>query len=192
MRKVGEGRERIVFALRDEPGLVAKVLKEGVEGGDLVHEREFRALRNAAWPDAPIPFLYGMRKTDHGLAQIADAVGDGEGRAGPTLADLVTDGQLAPDDLDALNRFVAALYRSGLAAYDFSPNNLVLGQRASDGAEGFFLVDGFGDRKRFSRKELWSAKNRRFIDEALGKVEQRVGLRWDAAARVFRNAAGPP
>ncbi|WP_280173804.1 YrbL family protein [Fulvimarina manganoxydans] len=187
LRYAGAGMERDVYHIASSPGLLAKVVKPGKGEADLACFREFRAYRNAGWPVAPIPKLYGTQVTEFGKAQIVDAILSPDGELGPTLYEVAESGALTERHLMDLNAFVDAVYRLRLTAFRFAPQNVVFGTRFSDRRSGFFIVDGFGDRQRFSRKELFARKRSRYLDDAMRRIEMRIGLPWDPMARTFSN-----
>jgi hypothetical protein len=206
LTQIGEGSERVTYAIQGAPHLVAKVTKPDAADGAFVVFREVRAARNAAWPAAPIPPLYGLQQTAFGPALITGRVTAPTGAPAPTLSQLLgTDAAaagarqtgnasniifprgLSLRHLDALNQFVERLFDSRLYAHDFNPDNLMFGIRWPGEREAFIAVDGFGDRKRLSRRELvWCSARDKMLAH-LRKIEKRTALTWNPDRRIFTN-----
>ena len=82
---------------------------------------------------------------------------------------------------------VRRIFDSRLMAFDFNPANLLFGVRWPGDIEGFYLVDGFGDKKRVSDYELFPSRGARKIVMHLRKIAWRTPLVWDKNTLQFSN-----
>lgn len=186
---LGQGRERVVYGHRDMPDRVFKILHPGAEHGERTFFREFHAQKNAVPHLAPIPALLGMQATEMGRAQVTERISDADGDVAPSLEALAGPAGLPGPLLVALNEFVRRVYAARLVGHDFAPKNILYGVRPGEAEAAFVQIDGFGDRQRHSRKELFGFKLTRSLDRELGKIARRTALRWNPVARAFANPA---
>ena len=188
--EVGQGRDRTAYRLRDRPEWLAKVARPGVDGVRLIWW-EHRVARHAEAAGLPIPRVRGLIATEHGPAQVVDAVLDSNAGLGPTLAQLAQEARIGQTECAALNRFAAALLDTGLPFYELRPSNLVLGRRGGVGPAAFWLVDGFGERQVLPLRRLLPARRRAYALARLPKLTRKIpALRWDGAATRFRVTEG--
>jgi len=185
MHLVGYGGHRDVYGIDGAPGVLAKILQS-----DHMHEphltvREFRTIRNVELPAAPLPLIFGMIDTDHGPAQIVEAILDEHGDLAPTLQSLVETQGLTQNMLAALNDFVGDFYRQHIPATDFSAINVVFGEGHSKRGRRFYLIDGFGERRSIPIKEFFASSNVKSLDKHFKKIARPAGLSWNVNERRF-------
>ena len=135
----------------------------------------------------PITHMYGFEMTTNGLGCLTEAVLDGD-ELGPTLAELIRDDALTPEDLTLFNDTIRRLYSYDIRAGDMTPRNFVFGQRDYAGEMGpreCVLVDGFGDIHAIPIRSMGRWFNRMGMDDNCRRLAQRTGLNWDPKTRQF-------
>lgn len=136
---------------------------------------------------APITHMFGFEMTETGLSCLTEAVTEGAS-LGPTLASLIKDKALTPEDLTLFNDTIQRLYRYDIRAGDMTPRNFVFGHRAYAGTLGpreCVLVDGFGDIHAIPIRSLSRWTNHKGLDDNCKRLARRTGLQWDAKTRQF-------
>lgn len=131
---------------------------------------------------APIPMFFGFVKTTAGTGTLWEAICDTKGKMAPTLADIAKAGKIQAM-IKPLNEFAYTCYEIDLVAPDINDRNLAV--RGEGARAELVLVDGFGDHRMVSLREIWPARNRRSLDDRFRKVARKTGLTFDADTRRF-------
>lgn len=130
----------------------------------------------------PLPVFRGYVNTSDGRGTLWDAMCDSDGKLAPTLRQLKRAGVIE-ELVDPLNRFAAFCYEYNVVAPDIQGVNLVRVERA--GRPEVVLIDGFGDMRIFSTRELSRRRNRTFMDHRFGKTAISAGMVFNPATRQF-------
>lgn len=130
----------------------------------------------------PIPAFFGFVHTSAGTGALWEAVCDTKGTMAPTLADISKAGKIRAI-VDPLNIFAGSCYALDLVAPDINDRNLAV--RGDISRAELVLVDGFGDHRMISLREIWAKRNIRSLDDRFEKIARKTGLRFDAGARRF-------
>ncbi|MGD9294460.1 MAG: YrbL family protein [Roseobacter sp.] len=130
----------------------------------------------------PIPAFCGFVRTSGGPGALWEAVCNAHGAVAPTLANIAMAGQIQAM-AEPLNRFARTCYALNLVAPDINDRNLAV--RGENASAELVLVDGFGDHRVISLREIWPARNIRCLDDRFRKVARKTGLTYDAGTRRF-------
>lgn len=133
----------------------------------------------------PIPSFMGFVETSDGTGALWEAICDTQGQLAPTLEKLLAENQIA-DVFEPLNSFVETCMKNDLVITDLNPRNLVYGQKA--GAKQFFIVDGFGDHRVISLREMFRKHNRSKLIQSFNKLSDQTGLMFDMQTNSFRHS----
>ena len=136
--------------------------------------------------DRPVPIAgFGpILRTEAGLAQVWDRVGDGRGGLARTLRAICREGAFDAAMLARLNAFVADVYALNVVAPDLHDTNVVLDEEGD--ARRFVLVDGFGDKTLVPIRTWLPWLNARQLDRRFARFAGQAPLEWRPDARRFR------
>ncbi len=203
---VAAGRRRDVFAhpeqarlllKRERPragdgarSLMGRFRGRRPEGGNKGLVDEYRTYICVATlaerQDRPVPIAgFGpILRTEAGLAQVWNRVGDGRGGLARTLRSICRDGAFDTAMLARLNAFVADVYALNVVAPDLHDTNVVLDGDAA--SPRFVLVDGFGDKTLVPIRTWLPWLNARQLDRRFARLAGLPPLDWRPDARRFR------
>ncbi|MCK0166467.1 PhoP regulatory network YrbL family protein [Jannaschia sp. S6380] len=179
--------KRAVYDSR--PGLLAQFKRRFTLGPYKYFLKEYRCyLRTAHLAekfDRPIPIAEfgGVVRTERGLAQVVQKVGDEQGGLAPTLRMLLRVERFDPDLLRRLNAFVDDIHVLRVVAPDLNAGNIVLDP--SGDAPRFVLIDGYGEKSVLPLRAWFPALNARQLDRNFARIGRSRHLIWNAAARRF-------
>lgn len=147
-----------------------------------------------------IPQFHGMVETSRGPGGVFDLVRDCDGQISRTLGEYLRDGTVARERdtwQQALDRFLARLWETGVILRDLNPGNLSA-RRREDGSIQLVAIDGIGHRhfiplcdyflfiarrtqaRHISRKELHSIQS--LLDRAERMARRNGGTQSAPAA----------
>ncbi|MGZ8140496.1 PhoP regulatory network YrbL family protein [Bordetella bronchiseptica] len=131
--------------------------------------------------------IAGLALTSAGLGLVVEKIVDAEGKAAPTLAQVVSTQGFGPQLREQLRAFFLALIEAHVIFNDVSARNIVVGRNAT-GQDGLFLVDGFGPKQLLPLYAWSKTLNRRRL---LRKYEDMVRKLARLGDRLARQAEQP-
>ena len=143
-----------------------------------------RASQDCADPlcKIPIPTFMGFVETSDGTGVLWEAICDEQGQLASTLKNLVDENRIA-EALEPLNSFVKKCLKTDLVVTDMNYRNLVYGHKS--GKKQFFIVDGFGDHRMFSLREMSHQYNHGKLMLSFKKISQQTSLTFDNQTNSF-------
>lgn len=211
LSQVAEGVERTIHISANYPDVVFKLQKPlavrqkshvglkafllnhwaGFEGYSIAVENKTYLRLCLMHPEClenlPMARIYGFISSDAGVLQMCEKVTLDCETLGPSLRKISQQGGFSPDDIAALNDFVATLLASRMATHDVTVNNIVKGIGAN-GQPRFVLVDGIGDVNLIPVRKYSARVQRDHLLRSFARFN-RVDLAFDPVSFTFRTIA---
>lgn len=150
---------------------------------EIKHDHKVQILAAARGVLSPIAPIRGLVRTEADVGLLVQRIGPKEGGFGPTLGQLVTNGEFDDIAIAALNDFATALFTLKVIAYDINPENIVWGEL--DGSYRPLIVDGFGDRNVVSIRTWIPWLRHKSIHRGLERTAESIGRKWCREDRKF-------
>lgn len=133
--------------------------------------------------DEILPRFFGVVTSTRGPAALFERVCNPAGDLAPTLADIMSSGELSLEHIGPLNRLMDTIRSRHIVVNDLSAANLVFSNAR------FFLVDGLGDRNVIRIRTYFRQMNARSLSRKAHAIAGRSPqLTWDRSAFKFQLA----
>lgn len=145
---IGQGSNRLVYALPDDPSRCVKVLKPGKKRSKHQQReiRFFEQLEKNRVPTDRISRYLGTIDTNMGTGYVYDAIRNADGRIADKLKTMaLNDRDRVPEYLQVIETIEDYLFDNLIPFYEINASNIVCRINASGALEPF-IVDGLGEK----------------------------------------------